>query len=420
MDGTDTSKAGTSDASAIADSSHRGGGNSNGSSVGDSGLNGDRDLGAGSPWDLLGNRGAHLTGNLGALLNRHLDGDLDWDGVALLHRAGVAHLVDHGVGDGVADGGGPGATHGPGHLPGDGHTDRVGDLTGSLDGPGVAHPPGLSMAVGGRGVTSNKRGSTSSVSGSVESISIGLSLTFAKVVVDQTSSSIADGLNASSNTGNTSNTDSSSSRGNSNASNSGSVSDNVGGVGNTDGSLGADLLGDVLAVLDGGGVDDGGDLLVALLLLDHIDNVVALGLLSRGADLLGDGPGHGMALLNRTAGASLLGPGLGLGDGPGVADGLGDSVALLGGDGVVGGLAVGGSGNPLGNHSRGSGNTNCATSIAKSSSSVEADLGISIGKGTATNGKENHKLLHYDLILLDFPQWMTELKCRIQVSIQLL
>ena len=34
MDGTNTSKAGTSDASAIADSSHRGGGNSNGSSVG--------------------------------------------------------------------------------------------------------------------------------------------------------------------------------------------------------------------------------------------------------------------------------------------------------------------------------------------------------------------------------------------------
>ena len=404
---------GSGNASAIANSSHRGGGN--GSSVGDSGLNGDRNLGAGSPWDLLGNRGAHLTGNLGALLNRHLDGDLDWDGVALLHRAGVAHLVDHGVGDGVADGGGPGATHGPGHLPGDGHTDGVGDLTGSLNGPGVAHPPCLSMAVGGRCVSSNKRGSTSSVSGSVESISLrlGISLTLGNTMVHQTST-ITDSLNSSGNT------DSSSSRGDSNASNTGSVSDNVGGVGNTDGSLGADLLGDVLAVLDGGGVNDGGDLLVALLLLDHINNVVALGLLSRGADLLGDGPGHGMALLHRTAGASLLGPGLGLGDGPGVADGLGDSGALLGGDGVIGGLAVGGSGNPLGNHSRGSGNTNCATSIAKSSSSVETDLGISIGKGTATNGKENHKLLHYDLILLDFPQWMTELKCRIQVFIGLL
>merc|ERR1719486_1179313 len=100
------------------------------------------------------------------------------------------------------------------------HTDWVGDLAGSLDGPGVAHPPSLSMAVGGRGVTSNKRGSTCSVSSSVESVSIGLSLTFAKVVVDQTSSSIADGLNASSNTSNTSNTDSSS-RGDSNASNTG-------------------------------------------------------------------------------------------------------------------------------------------------------------------------------------------------------
>merc|ERR1711962_1973374 len=129
------------------------------------------------------------------------------------------------------------------------------------------------MAVGGRSVTSNKRGSASSVSSSVESISIGLSLTFAKVVVDQTSSSIADGLNASSNTGNT---NSSSSRGDSNSSNSGSVSDNVGGVGNTDGSLSADLLGDVLAVFDGGGVNDGGDFIVALLhragvahLVDH-------------------------------------------------------------------------------------------------------------------------------------------------------
>ena len=117
-------------------------------------------------------------------------------------------------------------------------------------------------------MSSNKRGSTSSVSRSVESISIGLSLTFAKVVVDQTSSSLADSLNASSNTGNTSNTDSSSSRGDSNASNTGSVSDNVGGVGNADGSLGADLLSDVLAVLDGGGVDDGGDLVMALLLLN--------------------------------------------------------------------------------------------------------------------------------------------------------
>jgi len=279
-------------------------------------------------------------------------------------------------------------------------------------------------------VTSNKRGSTSSVSRSVESISIGLSLTFAKVVVDQTSSSIADSLNASSNTGNTSNTDSSSSRGDSNSSNTGSVSNNVGGVGNTDGSLGADLLGDVLAVLDGGGVDDGGDLVMALLLLmallnlgalllrhlsavllsnlltmlllDHIDNVVALGLLSRGADLLGDGPWHGMALLHRTTGASLLGPGLGLGDGPGVADGLGDSVALLGGDGVVGGLAVGGSGNPLGNHSRGSGNTN-GTTVAKNSSSTSVAscvvrIGISLSKSTATNCKENHKLLHDCLI----------------------
>ena len=38
-------------------------------------------------------------------------------------------------------------------------------------------------------------------------------------------------------------------------------------MGNVDGGLGADLLGDVLAVLDGGGVNNGGDLLMALLLL---------------------------------------------------------------------------------------------------------------------------------------------------------
>ena len=112
-------------------------------------------------------------------------------------------------------------------------------------------------------MSSNKRGSTSSVSSSVESISLrlGISLTLGNTVVHQTST-ITDSLNSSGNT------DSSSSRGDSNASNSGSVSDNVGGVGNADGSLGADLLSDVLAVLDGGGVDDGGDLVMALLLLN--------------------------------------------------------------------------------------------------------------------------------------------------------
>ena len=120
-------------------------------------------------------------------------------------------------------------------------------------------------------MTSNKRGSTSSVSSSVESISLrlGISLTLGNTVVHQTST-ITDSLNSSGNT------DSSSSRGDSNASNSGSVSDNVGGVGNTDGGLGADLLGDVLAVLDGGGVDDGGDLVMALLLLVALLHLGAL------------------------------------------------------------------------------------------------------------------------------------------------
>ena len=178
----------------------------------------------------------------------------------------------------MTDGPGDGGALGRAGADRDRHTDRVGDLTGSLDSPGVAHPPGLGVAVGSRGVTSSSSNRSSSVSGSVESIGISLSigLTLANVVVDK-SSSIANSLNSSSNTSNTD----SSSRGDRNTSNTRCVSNNVGGVGNVDGGLGADLLGDVLAVLDGGGVDDGGDLvmalllLVALLLLDNIDNIVA-------------------------------------------------------------------------------------------------------------------------------------------------
>ena len=60
------------------------------------------------------------------------------------------------------------------------------------------------------------------------------------------------------------------------------------------------LLSDVVAVLVGGCVDKGGDLLVALLFLDHIDNVLKLGLLG---DLLTDRTGHSMTLTYRRAGA---------------------------------------------------------------------------------------------------------------------
>ena len=65
----------------------------------------------------------------------------------------------------------------------------------------------------------------------------------------------------------------------------------VGGVFNTDtdhtdSGMDADLLSDVVAVLDGDGVDKGGDLLVALSLLHHINNVLKLVLLG---DLLGLG-----------------------------------------------------------------------------------------------------------------------------------
>ena len=131
-----------------------------------------------------------------------------------------------------------------------------------------------------------------------------------------------------------------------------------------------------------------------MLLLDHIDNVVALGLLSRGADLLSDRPGDSVALLHWPAAAALLRPGLSLGDGPGVADGLADGVALLAGDGVVGGLAMRGSGNPLFNCNRS--NTNGAMSI--SSMDAVAGIGLSQGEG-GKESKENHKLLHDELIL---------------------
>ena len=144
--------------------------------------------------------------------------------------------------------------------------------------------------------------------------------------------------------------------------------------------------------------------LLTLLFLDHINHVVALRLLGRGADLLSHWPRDSLALLHGPAAALLLSPGLGLGDGPGVADGLGHSGALLGGDSVIGGLAVRGGDGPLGNSNRGSSNSNRGssntngTSVAKSGS-VDAVAGLSLGQGEGGNeGKENHKLLHDELI----------------------
>jgi len=245
------------------------------------------------------------------------------------------------------------------------------------------------------GVSTSSSNRGSSVSSSIESIGVSLrlsiSLTLGNTVVDQTGS-IANSLHSSGNTD-------SSTMGDSNTSNTRSVSNNVGGVGNVDGGLGADLLGDVLAVLDGGGVNDGGDLvmalllLVALLLLDHIDHIVALRFLGRGADLLGHRPGDGVALLHWPAAALLLRVGLGVGDSPGVADRLTDGVALLAGDSVVGGLAVRGSDGPLGNSNRSSSNTNGTGVTISSSVDSVAGLGLSQGEG-GKESKENHKLLH--------------------------
>ena len=78
--------------------------------------------------------------------------------------------------------------------------------------------------------------------------------------------------------------------------------DNIGSVVNTDHTdIGMEevLLSDVVAVLVGGCVDKGGDLLVALLFLDHIDNVLKLGLLG---DLLLTGL-YSITLTYRRAGA---------------------------------------------------------------------------------------------------------------------
>merc|ERR1719341_3136739 len=108
------------------------------------------------------------------------------------------------------------------------------------------------------------------------------------------------------------------------------------------------------------------------------------------ADLLSHGPGDSMALLDRPAAALLLSPGLGVGLGPGVTDRLTDGVALLAGDGVIGGLAMGGSGNPLGNSNRSSSNTDGAGITISSS---VAGLGLSHSEG-GKESKENHKLLH--------------------------
>ena len=134
--------------------------------------------------------------------------------------------------------------------------------------------------------------------------------------------------------------------------------------------------------------------LLTLLFLDHINHVVALWLLGRGADFLGHWPRNSLALLHGPAAALLLSPRLSLGDGPGVAHWFGDSGALLGSDSVIGGLAMRGSGNPLFNCNRS--NTNGAMSI----SSMEAVAGIGFSQGEGgKESKENHKLLHDELIL---------------------
>ena len=66
----------------------------------------------------------------------------------------------------MTDGLGDGGALGHAGADRDRHADRVGDLTGGLNSPGVAHPPGLGVAVGSRGVPSSSSNRSSSVSGS--------------------------------------------------------------------------------------------------------------------------------------------------------------------------------------------------------------------------------------------------------------
>ena len=80
--------------------------------------------------------------------------------------------------------------------------------------------------------------------------------------------------------------------------------------------------------------------LSALLLLDGVHNVAALLLGVGGALLPWNLPGHGLALLHRSAAALLLVLCLVVGHTPGGADGLGDCGAGGGGDGVVDGAAL--------------------------------------------------------------------------------
>ena len=85
-----------------------------------------------------------------------------------------------------------------------------------------------------------------------------------------------------------------------------------------------------------------------------------------------------------------------------MADGLGDGVALLRGDGVIGGLAMRGGDGPLGNSNRSRSNSNRSSGNAngttKSSSVAVAGLGLSQGEG-GEESEENDKLLHDELIV---------------------
>ena len=138
--------------------------------------------------------------------------------------------------------------------------------------------------------------------------------------------------------------------------------------------------------------------LLTLLFLDHINHVVTLRLLSRGANLLSNWPRDSLALLHWPAAALLLSPRLSLGDGPGVAHWFGDSGALLGSDSVIGGLAMRGGGNPLGDSNRSNSNTNGA-GVTKSCS-LDAVAGLSLGQGEGgEESEENDKLLHDELIV---------------------
>jgi len=270
------------------------------------------------PAGLSGDLVGHLSGNLVALLPGDGGALLTWDGTALLPWDGVALLL--------GDGGALGVGNGPGGINALGLWDLGAywtlDNTGVGDGLLVADTPDLSLTPW----------------GNADGQGFSLSLTLAEMSKSPHSSQSV-GTAEGSSTSNT--TDGSADN---------STANNIA-LNSNNSSLGTVLGLDVVALFDDGSLGDWvrfGDTLLAggggALLVGHLPDEVLADLLGPGvADLLGDS----VALLFRYGVADLFGPGvadvvvlsfvLGLADG--VAHPVGDGGALLGVAHIVDGPA---------------------------------------------------------------------------------